>query len=137
MLVVRVLFSTLCIWAGFLGSAPLAQGQTGTTVNAGDWPNIHGEVSSHRYSPLDQINSDNVAELEIAWRFSTKNFGPITDFVNPSTPLEVDGILYANIGITRNVVALDAASGQVLWLYRYREGDRFDEAPRKGAGAAR
>ncbi len=114
--------------------APLAVSQSGTSVNEGDWPNIHGSAGADRYSPLDQINADNVGELEIAWQFSTANFGPATDFVNPSTPLEIDGVLYLNIGTTRNVVALDATNGQVLWLYRYQEGDRFDEAPRKGAG---
>jgi quinoprotein glucose dehydrogenase len=113
---------------------PLAVSQSGTSVDEGDWPNIHASASANRYSPLDQINADNVSELEIAWQFSTANFGPATDFVNPSTPLEIGGVLYLNVGTTRNVVALDATNGQVLWLYRYQEGDRFDEAPRKGAG---
>lgn len=119
---------------GALTFASAASSQPGTSVNEGDWPNIHGSHTANRYSPLDQINADNVDDLEIAWTFSTVNFGPTTDFVNPSTPLEIDGVLYANIGSTRNVVALDATTGQVLWLYRYQEGDRFDEAPRKGAG---
>jgi quinoprotein glucose dehydrogenase len=134
MLTATRIISVLIIATGALTCIPLALGQTGTSVNNGDWPNIHGDASSQRYSPLDQINADNVAALEIAWSFSTNGFGPSTDFVNPSTPLEVDGVLYANIGITRNVVALDATSGQVLWLFRYQEGDRFDEAPRKGSG---
>ena len=76
----------------------------------------------------------NVSELELAWSFSTENFGTTVDYANPSTPLEINGVLYANIANTRNVVALDATSGQVLWLYRYDEGDRYDEAPRKGPG---
>jgi quinoprotein glucose dehydrogenase len=126
--------SKLILAAGSLACMPIVLGQTGTSVNEGDWPNIHGEISSQRYSPLDQINTENVADLEIAWRFSTKSFGPATDYVNPSTPIEVDGILYANVASTRNVVALDAITGQILWLYRYQEGDRFDEAPRKGSG---
>ena len=94
----------------------------------------HGGPLAQRYSPLDQINAENVSDLELAWRFSTANFGPTTDFNNPSTPIEIDGVLYANIGSTRNVVALDATSGQVLWSWRPQEGARFDEAPRKGAG---
>ena len=114
--------------------ATLALGKTGTSVAEGDWPYYHGSETSLRYSPLDQINAENVAGLEIAWRFSTENFGPSADFVNPSTPLEVDGVLYANIASTRNVVALDATNGQVLWLWRSQEGDRFDNAPRKGSG---
>lgn len=111
-----------------------AVSQQGTSVDEGDWPSWAGSWNASRYSPLDQINADNVNDLEIAWQWSTQGFGPGTDFVNPSTPIEVDGVLYANVGTTRNVVALDATSGQVLWMYRYNEGDRFDEAPRKGAG---
>ena len=111
-----------------------ALSQQGTSVDEGDWPSWAGSWNASRYSPLDQINTDNVNDLEIAWQWSTQGFGPGTDFVNPSTPIEVDGVLYANVGTTRNVVALDATSGQVLWMYRYDEGDRFDEAPRKGAG---
>lgn len=75
-----------------------------------------------------------VGTLEIAWRFSIQNFGPTADSTNPSTPLEVDSILYADIATTRNVVALDATSGQVLWLWRPQEGERFNSVPRKGAG---
>ena len=115
-------------------SANTANAQTGTSVDRGDWPVYHGGEFSQRYSPLDQINAENVGSLEIAWRFATPNFGPSTDFNNPSTPLEIDGVLYVNVGSTRNVAALDATTGQVLWLWRPQEGSRYDEAPRKGAG---
>ena len=120
--------------AGTLTLPVITWSQQGTSVYEGDWPSWAGSWNASRYSPLDQINAENVDELEIAWQWSTQGFGPGTDFVNPSTPLEVDGVLYANVGTTRNVVALDATSGQVLWMFRYDEGDRFDEAPRKGAG---
>ncbi|MGB4248368.1 MAG: hypothetical protein WBJ75_11665, partial [Pseudohongiellaceae bacterium] len=126
--------SRFVLTASALACVPLALGQTGTSVDNGDWPVYHGNEFSQRYSPLDQINADNVGSLQIAWRFSTENFGPPTDYTNPSTPLEIDGVLYANIGTTRNVVALDATTGEVLWLWRPQEGERFDMAPRKGAG---
>lgn len=128
--------SIIAVFTGlaFVANTPTLYSQTGTSVEAGDWPVYHGDEFSQRYSPLDQINADNVADLEIAWRFNTQGIGPGTDFNNPSTPLEIDGVLYANVGATRNVMALDATSGQMLWLYRYQEGDRYDEAPRKGAG---
>jgi glucose dehydrogenase len=134
MITKKRMISSLIMSAGMLVCASTAWSQPGTDVNAGDWPYYHGGPSSQRYSPLDQINADNVADLEVAWEFNTANFGPSTDFNNPSTPLEIDGVLYANIASTRNVVALDATNGQVLWLWRPQEGDRFDEAPRKGAG---
>lgn len=134
MIIRRKLLASIMLGLGTLATATTAISQSGTSVNQGDWPVYHGSDFAQRYSPLDQINADNVDELEIAWRFSTANFGPPTDFNNPSTPLEIDGILYANIASTRNVVALDAVTGEVLWLWRPQEGDRFDEAPRKGAG---
>lgn len=127
------LFAVLAAVAA-LAVAPSATGQSGTSVYEGDWPLYHGGEFSQRYSPLDQINADNVQELEIAWRFSTQGIGPDLVYNNPATPLEIDGILYTNVGSTRNVMALDATSGQILWIYRYQEGDRFDEAPRKGSG---
>ena len=100
-------------------ASPVSFSQQGTSVYEGDWPSWAGSSNASRYSPLDQITAENVNDLEIAWRWSTQGFGPGTDFVNPSTPLEIDGVLYANVGTTRNVVALDATSGQVLWMFRY------------------
>ena len=114
--------------------ASVAFGQTGTDVSQGDWPDYNGNMAAQRYSPLDQINAENVNTMKLAWRFSTANFGPTADFNNPSTPLEIDGILYAHVGTTRDIVALDATTGQVLWLWRQDEGQRFSDAPRKGAG---
>src|SRR5690606_31713601 len=113
----------LVVVASAVACASAALAQPGTSIYEGDWPVYHGNEFSQRYSPLDQINADNVGSLEIAWRFSTENFGPTPDFTNPSTPLEINGILYANIGTTRNVAALDATSGQVLWLWRPQEGE--------------
>lgn len=134
MIIRKRLLSSFVLSAAAVAFASPAISQTGTSVYEGDWPDYHGGKSAQRYSPLDQINADNVDDLEIAWRFSTANFGPSVDFNNPSTPLEIGGILYVNIGSTRNVAALDASNGQVLWLWRPQEGDRYDEAPRKGAG---
>ena len=134
MITTKRLISSFMLSLAALTWAPAVWSQSGTDVYAGDWPDYHGNQLAQRYSPLDQINTDNVGSLEIAWRFSTENFGPSIDFNNPSTPLEVDGVLYADIASTRNVVALDATNGQVLWLWRPQEGERFDSAPRKGAG---
>ena len=98
------------------------------------WAHYNGDVGSTRYSPLEQIDADNVGELEVAWEFSTGAFGPRPETYSVSTPLMVGGTLYAAVGATRNVVALDAGSGQLLWMWRPQEGKRFDDAPRKGSG---
>ncbi|MEQ8408535.1 MAG: PQQ-binding-like beta-propeller repeat protein [Gammaproteobacteria bacterium] len=127
------LISSILVGVGVF-SASAAWSQMGTSVYEGDWPTHHGNFEAQRYSPLDQINADNAADLEIAWRFNTEKFGPSPEFNNPSTPLEVDGVLYITAGATRNVVALDATNGQMLWMWRPQEGERYSDAPRKGAG---
>jgi quinoprotein glucose dehydrogenase len=111
-----------------------AWSQSGTDVSKGDWPDYKGNMGAQAYSPLDQIDASNVKSLKIAWRFGTANFGPTPEFNNPSTPLEVNGVLYITLGATRNVAALDATTGEMLWMWRPQEGERFDNAPRKGAG---
>ncbi|MDC1232619.1 PQQ-binding-like beta-propeller repeat protein [Gammaproteobacteria bacterium] len=134
MMTSKRLITSFMVSAGLLVGSASAAAQSGTDIYAGDWPDYHGNKESQRYSPLDQINADNVNSLEIAWRFSTANYGPSPESNSTSTPLEIDGVLYATVGATRNVVALDATSGQVLWLWRPQEGARFDKAPRKGSG---
>ncbi|MDX1563540.1 MAG: PQQ-binding-like beta-propeller repeat protein, partial [Gammaproteobacteria bacterium] len=75
-----------------------------------------------------------MADLRVVWRWSAANYGPRPEARGQVTPLMVDGVLYATAGVTRNIVAIDAASGQTLWLWRPNEGERFDAAPRKMSG---
>jgi quinoprotein glucose dehydrogenase len=98
------------------------------------WNNFGGKLNANRYVELNDINRENVAGLEIAWRWSTANFGPEPERRNVSMPIMRHGKLYMGAGATRNVVALDAATGQVLWLWRPREGSRFSQAARKDSG---
>lgn len=122
------------VGASVLTVGAMAWSQSETDVSKGDWPDYNGNMAAQSYSPLDQINAENVADLEVSWRFSTAKFGPTPEFNNTSTPIEVDGVIYATMGSTRNVVALDATNGQLLWMWRPQEGERFKTAPRKGAG---
>ncbi|PCJ17005.1 MAG: quinoprotein glucose dehydrogenase, partial [SAR86 cluster bacterium] len=102
--------------------------------NSVPWTHYHGTAKSTRYADIDQINASNVADLEIAWTFDTAPFGPRPETFSVSTPLMINGTLYATVGATRNVVALDATSGQLLWMWRPQEGQRYIDAPRKGSG---
>src|SRR5690606_8824456 len=73
--------------------------------------------------------------LTVAWRWRSDNFGPSPEARNITTPLMVDGRLYATAGQTRNVVAISASTGETLWMWRPDEDPaRFANAPRKGAG---
>jgi glucose dehydrogenase len=128
------LLSSLIAGVSVMMCASSAMSQSGTSVYEGDWPDYNGNMAAQRYSPLDQINASNVSTLRQAWSFSTEKFGPSPEFNNTSTPLEIDGILYATMGATRNVAAIDGTTGQLLWMWRPQEGSRYDDAPRKGAG---
>ena len=112
-----------------VGAAVSGLAQTGATN--GEWRSYGGDAGSTRYAPLDQIARDNVGDLEIAWRWKTDNFGPRPDYNYQATPLMVGGTLYVTAGTGRDVVAIDAATGETLWLWRYDEGERGDRAPRK------
>jgi quinoprotein glucose dehydrogenase len=103
-------------------------------VKDAEWLANRGDLGSTGYSPLAQINRDNVKSLRIAWRWKSDNFGPTPEYYFRVTPLEADGVLYATAGIRRDVVAIDAASGETLWMYRLDEGTRGQAAPRRSSG---
>ncbi len=100
----------------------------------GEWWTYGGDLASTRYSPLDQINKDNFKNLEVAWRFKTDFLGPRPEFNFQSTPLMVDGMVYSTAGTRRAVVALDAATGELIWMHSENEGKRGEAAPRQLSG---
>ncbi len=99
-----------------------------------EWRTYGGDLRSTRYMPLDQINRDNFNKLEIAWRLKTDLFGPRPEFNFQATPLVVNGVLFTPVGSRRAVAALDAATGELLWLHRIDEGKRGESAPRRLSG---
>jgi alcohol dehydrogenase (cytochrome c) len=79
-----------------------------------DWPHYGGSQFSWRYSALDQVNTTNVKNLVPAWIFQTGDYAENLQ----ATPIVVDGVMYL-ITARLQVFALDAATGAVLWHYRY------------------
>ena len=126
----------LGFWFGLVLGAHAASAQAPPASDAAivEWPVYGGSLASQFYSPLDQINARNVKDLKVAWRWSAGNFGPNPELKSETTPLMVDGVLYATAGATRNVVAIDAKSGETLWIWRPNEGNRFNEGPTSCAG---
>jgi quinoprotein glucose dehydrogenase len=104
------------------------------TAPVGEWRTYGGDLASTRYSPLDQITRDNFSKLEVAWRFKTDSLGPRPEFNFQSTPLMVSGVVYTTAGTRRAVVALDAATGEMLWMHSEHEGKRGEAAPRQLSG---
>lgn len=117
--------------ASLINGASTAQ----RVVNA-EWVSYHGTAAATHYSPLDLINRDNVQDLEIAWRWYTANHGPQPEFNYESTPLMLDGVLYATAGRRRDLVAIDPVTGENLWMYRLDEGSRRGPRVNSGRGIA-
>ena len=120
------------VW--LLGTAAASVGGVQTSEADGEWHYYGSDPASTRYAPLDQIDRSNVADLQIAWRWKAENFGPRPEFNYRTTPLMVNGMIYATAGTRRAVVAIDPATGETLWVYRMDEGARGGTAPRPNSG---
>lgn len=76
-----------------------------------DWPSYGNSAAGTRYSPIEQINLDNVSQLEEVWRFRTKVGG-----VAKGTPIQVGSLLYSCHG-GNILIAQDAESGEEVWRH--------------------
>ena len=117
-----------------LASAIKAEPAAPATMKDVDWRSYGGDLASTRYAALDQVNSANFNDLEVAWRLKLDNFGRYPEYKFESTPLVVGGILYTTAGSRRDVLALDATTGEIVWVYRLDEGERAMKAPRRLSG---
>lgn len=99
-----------------------------------EWGYYTADLAGTKYRPLSQINASNFNQLEVAWRFKTDNFGTRPEFKLEGTPLMVNGVIYTTAGTRRDVVALDAKTGEILWVHSMHEGQRAAIAPRQLSG---
>src|SRR6059058_1042145 len=87
---------------------------------ADSWPCYGHDAGGMRYSPLSQINRENVAQLKVAWTFHTGDISDGSGKSNRSgfetTPLLVDGTMYLTTPFNR-VIALDPETGAQRWAF--------------------
>ena len=102
------------------GFRVIAVNTAGLRSDEYDWPVYLGGKQRNLYSPLTQINRDNVSRLKVAWTYDT---GDKAEY--QANNLVVRGVLYTPTQ-SRKVVALDAATGEVQWIW--------DPAKEKGIG---
>src|SRR5580692_9483508 len=106
-----------------------------TRINKdGEWPSYAADLAGSRYRPLDQINASNFSKLEVAWTFKTDSIGNRKEFKLEGTPLMVNGVVYATAGSRRAAIALDAATGELLWVHGEHETDRGAASVRQLSG---
>ena len=124
-------------WYALIAIAGMAASSTGTSgaqTKDGEWPTYGADLANTRYRPLDQINASNFSNLELAWSFKTDSLGTRPEYKLEGTPLMIKGVLYATGGTRRSVVALDAGTGELLWVHGEHEGERAMAAPRQLSG---
>ena len=106
---------------------PVAAGAQSGAVN-GQWRSYGGDQGHTKYSPLDQINADNVRSLEIAWTWTSvdedlrarnemmREHRTFRTYAYEVTPLMVDGVLDTTTNLGQ-VAAIDPKTGETLWSY--------------------
>jgi quinoprotein glucose dehydrogenase len=131
----RTLGNSLCLLAIGTSVAAFAQ-------DAGDWAQYGGDEFGQRYSPLIEIDRDNVARLEVAWVHHTgelgEGFARADKMAFEATPILIDATLYITTP-TNIVIALDAATGTESWRYdpKIDRDKRYSEATSRGVSAWR
>ena len=118
------------VMAGGLWTTGSVLAQGPGTEN-GQWTFLGGDAWHTRYTPAEQITPANFEDLEIAWRWNASSFGPSTA---RATPTYANGKLITVSGNRRHVLALDPASGELLWSFTEPNTDRYEYSMRKGYG---
>jgi len=121
----------LTLALGGLLCLPMTTTAQGPGVQGGQWSFLGGDAWHTRYTPADQINASNFGTLKVAWRFDAGSFGPST---SRATPSYVDGKLITVTGERRHVIALDPATGELLWSFTEPNTFRYEYSMRKGYG---
>lgn len=145
--VATIAFSTLLLACGSLPEYPLTQeAQPFSAMNAAatgsappvtasvtaariagarsephNWLTYYGAYDGQRFSSLDQINTENVAELRPEWVFQAGVIGLVATpatYSFEAAPIVVDGVMFVS-GWDGYVWALDARDGTLLWQYRH------------------
>jgi alcohol dehydrogenase (cytochrome c) len=80
------------------------------------WPTNGGNLYNQRYSPLNQINTANVAELKGVWRARLRGSAIAPKYSGEAQPIVHDGVAYVSTG-ANDVFALSIDSGEILWQY--------------------
>jgi alcohol dehydrogenase (cytochrome c) len=114
--IITVLF---CLSATVAGAQVSYERIVGAAKEPANWLTYSGGYAGWRFSSLNQINSDNVARLSLAWAFQTADLGQFE-----TTPLVVDGVLYGT-GQNDRAFALDARTGRAIWRYQRNLPDKL------------
>ncbi|MEE2845086.1 MAG: PQQ-binding-like beta-propeller repeat protein [Gemmatimonadota bacterium] len=124
-------FISLSAALGVLLSVPSAVAAQGPGTENAEWTFLGGDAWHTRYTPATEITADNFGDLEVLWEWNAESFGSST---SRATPTMVDGKLITVTGYRRHVVALDPATGRLLWSFTEPNTARWEYSMRAGYG---
>jgi quinoprotein glucose dehydrogenase len=102
-------------------SAPLQAQERNIKLNEADWPTRNRDLAGTRFSPLNQINTENVTKLTQAWSYRLRGDAPGAPAAfGGVVPIVVDGVMYLAAG--NRVVALSPETGKEVWQYQLEKG---------------
>ena len=96
--------------------APAFAGSDLTVLPTTGWLTNGGDLFNRRYSPLTQINAENVADLKAVWRTRLNGSGVGARYSGEAQPIVHEGVLYVVTGAD-DVFAMRVDSGEILWTY--------------------
>ncbi len=105
------------LYANGLAAAPAPVTNAAATSLGGDWASYGNDLGGSRFSPLNQINTDNVADLEVAWTYRVGYGDDRLEANLEMTPLKVGNKVFICTPFN-DVIALDTVSGKEIWRYR-------------------
>ncbi|MEP7251779.1 MAG: PQQ-binding-like beta-propeller repeat protein [Ginsengibacter sp.] len=92
------------------------------------WTSYKADAASSSYSPLSQVNGDNVKQLKLAWTFNPDDAADTLRFgASQSNPIIIDGVMYT-ASARHRIYAIDAVTGKKIWSF-----DPFDGGPGGGS----
>lgn len=106
----------------FIGYLACKEGAEKPSYGTDEWKEYLGGPERNHYSPLNEINKDNVQQLQIAWEYHTLDSGQMQ-----CNPIIVDGVLYGMTATTKPF-AVDAATGKEIWKGKSEGPDGYSSS---------
>ena len=107
----------LCLASCFTYAQDDFSGEALSQYPVNSWPTHGGDIFNRQYSPLTEINKDNVAELKGVWHTSLSGSGVGPQYSGEATPIVYEGVAYVITG-SNDVFALDIETGAINWSYQ-------------------
>jgi quinohemoprotein ethanol dehydrogenase len=103
--------------AAHISVSPAFSAQDLAAAPRENWLKVGGSLSNENWSPLDQINRENVGKLKAVWQTHLDGSAVATKYSGEAQPVVYDGVLYIVTGAD-DVFAISVKTGEILWRYK-------------------